>query len=225
VALSTRDGSIRHEAPFPYYLAGMSASADGALLAMAVDGGIGLLWDVEHWRPLREMEAPPASFYSHSCAISPDGRLMAAAQSYNSSDDGPGTVQLWDTTTGATLCLLAVNQEPVWDVAFHPTEPLLAVGTNSAGILVVDLEQRRIVRTIIDADKSWCLSFSPDGSLLAVGLDGPCFDVYRFDTGDLLFSHHDNNDEQTSTASFSPDGTYVAWGQGDYTVGLWAVED
>jgi hypothetical protein len=225
VALSTRDGSIRHEAPFPYYLSGMRASADGALLAMAVNGGKGLLWDVEHWRPLREMEAPPARFYSHHCAISPDGRLMAAAQSYDSPDGGPGTVQLWDTTTGVTLCLLDMRSHaPVWDVAFHPTEPLLAVGTNSAGIQVVDLEQRRIVRTI-DADRSWRLSFSPDGSLLAVAGDGPFFSVYRFDTGDQLFLHQDDNDLQTSDAVFSPEGTSIAWGQGDYTVGLWAVAD
>ncbi|MFY0521797.1 WD40 repeat domain-containing protein [Archangium gephyra] len=225
VALSTRDGSLRNEAPFPHYLSGMSASADGSLLAMTVDDGKGLLWDVERWRPLREMEAPPKNFYSQGCAISPDGRFIAAAQSHNNfPDEGSGTLQLWDATTGATLCLLSGNDPYVWDVAFHPTEPLLAAGTNGHGIHVVDLEQRRIVRTM-DCPRAWRLSFSPDGSLLAVALDGPSFSVYRFDTGEHLFSHEDNNDEQTSTACFSPDGTYVAWGQGDYTLGLWAVAD
>jgi hypothetical protein len=223
MALSTRDGSLRNEAPFPHYLSGMSASADGSLLAMVVENGRGLLWDVERWRPLREMEALPKNFYSQGCAISPDGHLIAAALTHNSSE-APGTIQLWDATTGATLCLLSGNDPYVWDVAFHPTEPLLAAGTNDHGIHVVDLEQRRIVRTF-DAPRAWRLSFSPDGSLLVVALDGPSFSVYRFDTGDHLFSHEDNNDEQTSTACFSPDGTYVAWGQGDYTIGLWAIAD
>jgi hypothetical protein len=224
VALSTRDGSLRNEAPFPYYLSGMSASADGSLLAMVVDEGKGLLWDVERWCPLREMEAPPNGFYSQGCAISPDGRFIAAAQTYNPTDESSGTLQLWDATTGATLCLLSGNDPYVWDVAFHPTEPLLVAATSDNGLHVVDLEQRRIVRTM-DSPRAWRLSFSPDGSLLAVALDGPAFGVYRFDTGERLFSHEDGNDEQTSTACFSPDGTYVAWGQGNYTVGVWAVTD
>ncbi|AKJ02673.1 WD domain G-beta repeat uncharacterized protein [Archangium gephyra] len=222
VALSTRDGSLRNEAPFPHFLSGMSASADGSLLAMTVDDGKGLLWDVERWRSLREMEAPPKNFYSQGCAISPDGRFIAAAQSQTPTDEGSGTLQLWDATTGATLCLLSGNDPYVWDVAFHPTEPLLAAGTGDNGIHVVDLEQRRIVRTF-DAPRAWRLSFNPDGSLLVVAGDGPFFSVYRFDTGECLFGHQDGNDEQTSSAAFSPDGAYVAWGQGDYTVGLWAV--
>ncbi|OJT20151.1 hypothetical protein BO221_33760 [Archangium sp. Cb G35] len=224
VALSTRDGSLRYEAPFPYELHAMSASADGSLLAMVVEDGLGLLWDVERWCCLRELEVAPKYLYAQGCAISPDRRLIAAAQTQNYPDQGPGIIQLWDATTGATLCLLSVNDPLIWDVAFHPTEPLLVAGTNGDDVHVVDLEQRRIVRTF-DAPRAWRLSFNPDGSLLAVAGDGPFFGVYRFDTGERLFSHEDDNDEQTSPAVFSPDGTFVAWGQGDYTVGLWAVAD
>ncbi|WP_257462428.1 WD40 repeat domain-containing protein [Archangium lipolyticum] len=224
VALSTRDGALQHQTRFYYALQTLCASEDGSLLAMMVDEGRGLLWDVERWRPLREMEATSRVFSSYGCALSPDNRFLAAAQSQSVPDEGPSGIQLWDATTGALLFLLPVRDPLVWDVAFHPTEPLLAVGTNGNDILVVDLETRRIVRTI-DSPRAWRLSFSPDGSLLAVGGDGCGFHVHRFDTGARLFGANDDNDTQTSEAVFSPDGTCVAWGQGDHTVGLWAVAD
>ncbi|WP_225888554.1 hypothetical protein [Myxococcus xanthus] len=44
-------------------------------------------------------------------------------------------------------------------------------------------------------------------------------------TGELLFRHANDHELQTSDAIFSPDGRFIAWGQGDSTVGLRSVTD
>ncbi len=87
------------------------------------------------------------------------------------------------------------------------------MGGNSNDLPVMDVRARRIVRTLRDVSAGASrVSFSPDGSLLVVSSDGPGFCVHRFDTDERLFAHGDDNDEQTSDALLSPDGTWVAWG-------------
>ncbi|NMO20260.1 WD40 repeat domain-containing protein [Pyxidicoccus fallax] len=221
VGLSARDGAFQLQAPLSQPISALCASRDGSLLAL-LGGGRALLWDVKTWRVAHALEGMGPDFSSDACVFSPDGRLVAAAVS--SSETLQGSVWLWDTATGARLGQLPIDTPFAWSVAFHPTRPLLVVGGNMDEVVVVDVESRRVARTLPGFGAGACnLDFSPDGALLVASRDGRGFGVHRSDTGELLFRAGDDNESQTSDALFSPDGRWIAWGQGDGTVGLWSV--
>ena len=100
----------------------LTFSSDGCLL---VGGGGGdkriRIWDVQSRKMLRTIvESNP----EESVALSPNGRLVAAAQSHGA----PPVTELWDVQTGKRLRVLAYSS-PVHVVAFSPNGRLLATGS------------------------------------------------------------------------------------------------
>ncbi|TSC24540.1 WD40 repeat domain-containing protein [Corallococcus sp. Z5C101001] len=223
MGLSARDGTLLRETAMPHVVSSLGASRGGRLL-MLFEEGEALLWDAADWRPVRELRGWPESISVNACTVSPDGRFAAAVA--RSDFEDRGRFWLWDLATDALPWSLSLDAPFLWSIAFHPTEPLLVVGGNTNEVAVVDAAERRVVRTLSQFDRYACnLDFSPDGRLLVASGDGRGFVVHRFDTGDVLFFHGDDNNPQTSDAVFSPDGRGIAWGQGDGTVGLWCVTD
>ncbi|RYZ37319.1 MAG: WD40 repeat domain-containing protein [Myxococcaceae bacterium] len=223
VALSTRDGTLQREAAMPHIVIGLCATRDNALVVL-FEGGEALLWGVSSWRPVRELAAMEADITLKACAVSPEGRFVAVVGTSN--ERGGECLWLWDLRTQDEPWRLPLEWPIAWSVAFHPTQPLLAVGGNSNEVRVVDARERRVVRTLRGFNRSACnLDFSPDGDLLIASGDGTGFSVHRFDTGEELFGDGDGDDMQSSTAVISPDGRCIAWGHGDGTVSLWGVAD
>jgi WD40 repeat protein len=213
---SATAGSLLREASLEETFTSLHLSPLGDSLLLTGYNGGAWLWDVHDWRMRREMQ--DSRIQLKCCTLSPDGLLAVAGGERNS-------VHFWDATTGASLEPLSVHASDVWDVAFHPSGHLLAVGTSWEYIHLIDVESRRVVRTLKGAASgNWSLSFSPDGELL-VSSYGTGFVVLRVRDGARLFGDHDLNDQQMSSAVFSPDGRFIAWGQGDGTVGLWGVPE
>jgi WD40 repeat protein len=105
-----------------------------------------------------------------SLAFSPRDRLLASA----SADQ----VVLWDARTWRKLDALTADRQGVCRIAFSPEGDLLAAAWSSRGAIVVwDVKARQqaflLTRLAEDDGDDFQLSFSPDGSRLAVvGHDG-----------------------------------------------------
>ncbi|AFE04953.1 WD repeat-containing protein [Corallococcus coralloides DSM 2259] len=222
LALAVESGTLLHESALPCPVTCFGVRADGTALVL-LDEGEAHLWNLETWQPMRNLRGISVSAQLKDCAFSPDGRYAAVV---GTPHDGTSSgVWLWNLEDGTGPDHLSLSMPFAGSVAFHPSKPLLVVGGNSNEVDVVDVREFRITRTLKDFH---CipsnLDFSPEGDLLAAGGDGRGFAVHRFDTGERVFRHGDDNDLQTSDAVFSPDGRFIAWGQGDGTVGLWAVD-
>ncbi|RKH74090.1 hypothetical protein D7X96_00575 [Corallococcus interemptor] len=220
LALSTTDGAICREEPLPSPVTGLGASRNGLLLVTTERDGA-FLWDVEAWRRVRDLPWLEGDLTVREVAFSRDSRFAAAVVSHDALDHQ--CLYLWDLTTNAPPWHVPIELPFVWSVAFHPRRPLLVVGGSAEDAIVVDVNERRVLKQFTEFRYASNLDFNPGGELLVESIDGRGFAVHDFETGKVLFSHSDNEDCQTSDAVFSPDGRFIAWAQGDGTVGLWGV--
>ncbi|QSQ10977.1 WD40 repeat domain-containing protein [Myxococcus landrumensis] len=219
-AWSTADGTLRHELRLDAIGLELGVALQGDLVLVTSPRGHALLWDAR--RGERVLELENASTPLQCCALSPDGRLAVAGT--REPGNLPGMLRFWETRTGAALPAIDLDAHSVKAMAFEPSGERLAVATSENQIHLIEASSRKRLRTLESPPVgTHGLSFSPDGSLLAVACAMAAFVVLRTRDGQQLFSHSDTNDMQASSALFSPDGRTLVWGQGDGTVGVWGV--
>src|SRR5262249_46559230 len=155
-------------------------------------------------------------------AFSPDARLLAAA-GLESAD-----VWLWDMQSGEPALLIAdaVPGCVVQALAFHPREPLLAVGgsdwfemTGSDGVVNLwEVQARR--RVVMLGGGAMSLAFDPSGRRLAVASLDRTIRLWDLQ-GRRLLGEWSGHAGTVRSVVFSPDGRWLASGSDDRTVRLW----
>jgi WD40 repeat protein len=118
-------------------------------------------------------------------------------------------------------------------LAFHPQDPLLAIGGRdtlgtgpAAGALALwDLARREEAAFLPSAAE--CLAFHPSGYFLASAALAPAVRVWRLErdgwTPSLEFELV-GHVETVSCLAYSPDGMWLAVGGDDHTLELWEAE-
>lgn len=210
---------------------GLSFTADGQTLTVAIDRGELQTWSVnkgvlQQTRPLtREV----ASF-----AISPDGQAMVAGVS-------DGTVRVWHSDGSLWHNLGEVVQVPCPPcgsyppVAFSPDNQTLASGSYDGTIHVWRLSDGQEIWTLKatpDANDETItgVAFSPDGQMLAASAESlpNTVQIWRLDNGHLLGSFPGQNFGGQSFGNhvaFSLDGKLLAVSTLDQGVWLIRPED
>lgn len=138
---------------------------DGTMLASAHGDGIGRIWDVTNRKELRELPDVHGSV-----AFSPDGKILITADVKSEGSMGTevsGGIHFWDVRTWKMLKLFDVGLESIRSIAISPDGKLLAVGHERSVELWEMVSGERLAR--IDCGELPVISFSPDGSGLAVG--------------------------------------------------------
>ncbi|GAA2257151.1 hypothetical protein GCM10010415_18110 [Streptomyces atrovirens] len=154
--------------------AALALSPDGTTVASIgwsryVGTGALVLWDVGDPRDPRQLAAmkpelpQPDSMQSDRVAFSPDGRLLATADTY-------GDLRLWDVSDPRSPRLRGKVEDAGGALAFHPDGDLLAVSSDRV-VELVDirspgdpkvLDERTAHSNLVSS-----LDFSPDGRRLA----------------------------------------------------------
>jgi WD40 repeat protein len=208
---------------------GLAFSPDGKKVALAgADSQTIHLWEVATGKDLRPQHGHRGDV--QAVAYSPDGRLLASGG--GDRQDGDTAVRLWDARTGRELRLLEGHAGRVHCLAFSPDGRTLASGGEREDFVrlwgLAGGGARRLGRTPPQdpADDTGsdrrvsALAFSPDGRLLAAGLDEGLLVIWDVATGAERRRLPGHEGRVTSLA-FAPDGARLVSGSLDRTARLW----
>jgi WD40 repeat protein/tRNA A-37 threonylcarbamoyl transferase component Bud32 len=204
----------------------LAFSPDGRTLLAVTKRDSATVWDVQsrslRYGPFRVGRG------TDGVSISADGKMVATADDHG--------VKLWDLATGASLGQIGGD---VGDVAFSPTEPVVAFvfegwgnsapveGGGNAEIWDV-VRRERITTMQLETKPSsgfalgWTVAFSPDGQMLATAGDDPLVHVWDVGTGKLIRQFEQDLGNAVWGLEFSPDGKMLAVSGGD-SASLWDV--
>lgn len=227
------------EIPRRRWLLGASALPAALMLAGCTDGGLPFLGrdpgsclgpseelpeEVHDTVPEGVMvdPAPPdpeTRFRSSTLAISPDGSMLAACESYDRTRlelaDSYGVI-LWDTATGDVI--RRITPPALGVIAWHPDGTRLAIGSGRR-ISIVDLEGNLEWNLIGhelprgDTASILALAYSPDGMQLASSSSDGSVRLWDL-AGDSCGAGHilEPGPRSNAALSCSPDGAVLAVG-------------
>jgi WD40 repeat protein len=217
----------------PRGVSDLAFSPDGEFLATASALGPVRLWSPATGQPVSSPVTAltgNGATSAHALAISPDSKLLAAAQWDDSGGGPPGfTVRLWNLATGRPVgSRLRADTGPnngVNEVAFSPDGRLLATADSNDTVELWNLAAGKLVGDL-EADGSSGVNgvaFSPDGKLLASADDDGTVRLWDSATGRLagVLPADREPDGNVRGLAFSPDGELLATVHDDGTLRLW----
>jgi serine/threonine protein kinase/WD40 repeat protein/Tfp pilus assembly protein PilF len=206
--LEVKDGSIRvgpaRRIPVQGRLQPRSLDREGRILAVSVAGppsGV-RVFDLEKSR------GKPAGLLHHGSAnvvaMSPDGRWVASAP-WN----GLG-VKVWEIPS-ARLASVLIPDAMIADVAFSPDARWLvtATATEYRFWLVDSWALGWIVKRQQGIDNPGSVAFTPDGSVLAIGLSPSIVQLHEVATGRAIAKLQSPDSDQVDVVGFSADGSQL----------------
>jgi WD40 repeat protein len=114
----------------------------------------------------------------------------------------------------------------VLDMAISPDDRVLALACEDSTVWLVDASSGMAKRTLRGDRTFWCVTFSPDGTLVAAGTG----DEGEQDSGTVRIWDVESGRERpaltghgTQCMAFSPDGRRLATGGADQAVKIWDV--
>ena len=162
-----------------------------------------------------------------SLAFSPDGTVLAAAGG-NANDFG---VHLWDAATGQLVGVLGGHTDIVWGLAFSPDGKMLASVSRDHTAIIYDWRTAEIIKVLNFPGEAVCVSFSPDGQILAVGgVDEPQGQVGRAAVWTFFAGSWEPSNKFTEyinvvTIAYSPRGGTLVGGGSSRNVQVWQTSD
>ena len=161
-------------------------------------------------------------FQATGLALGPDGSRLLV--------QGPeGRVELRDAETGRTLARVSDSEHTVEDMAFAPDGSQIATACLDGPVMLWDGRTGRAIGSIEEFGTS--LRFSPDGTRLAIGVDGEGRGTAAGTTRGIvriwdvrtrrILAALDGHPGAITGIAFSADGTRVATTSDDRTARLW----
>jgi WD40 repeat protein len=197
-------------------------SPDGTLLAVSAGNGAIHIWDLESRQVVQTLTGHEGLVVE--LAFSPDGRRLASA-----GFDGLGAV--WDLESGQAL-RLTQDEQFLFGIAFSPdgsqvatTSPMIETDPEERGIHVWDAATGTELYTlaITDTLSVYVVRYSPDGELIAAGIQEGHVLVWETSTGELAW-RLTGHTGLVAGVDFGPEGKLLTSSSKDNTVKVWDMD-
>jgi WD40 repeat protein len=169
------------------------------------------LWDINSLRQVQVFSSSPCYSDIFAVASSDDGSLVA-------SDAKDGILAVYRTHTGKVVYSRRYGGM-IYSVAFSPTAPILAFGSEfGAGLWLYTTD--RILSFPSLSLSVFSVAFSPNGRFIASASNGPSLHIWETDAADQVpdDSHHSY---EIRSVHFSNDGQLIVSASVDGTVRIW----
>jgi len=198
---------------------GVAFSADGARMAACGFSSKVLIWDWTGVQPTHREGLDLGVDSAYGLTFSADGNLLAVSCA-------GGSVRLYSTTTWKPVVSLPHDASGgiVRGVAFHPQDLVVATA-GRGGVKLWDARSGKLLPQQLESQTgtSTCVSFSPDGRLLALGTGLSEIQVWDFRSRQLA-ARFRVFPAVCRALSFSPDSRRLASGGFDGRVAQWDVD-
>lgn len=153
----------------------------------------------------------------HALAFSPDGKLLAAGDSY-------GLVRLLRVADGQQIATFQKHGWWVLSIAYSPDGEKLVSSSIDGKIKVWNIATGKCIHHL-EGHTNWIfsLTFSPDGKKIASACNDETIKLWDANTGKCIQTLEEHNGWVLGVA-FSPDGKTLASSSADKTIKLWNVE-
>jgi WD40 repeat protein len=216
------------------YVYGIAVSPRGDLIASGGEDGTIRMWELRTGKLLRVNGARHAAqsnvaireTMNHRAPFPTLSPILALRFSTDgktlTSTHANQTVCWWDVPTGKRLDSLTIPGGSTTTLTLSRDAKWLAAGSSEGGtIRLWDVAGQEVIREFGGEEGVLCLSFSPDGKLLAVGNTDATIRLWEASTGKLL--HRLENAGGGDGLAFSPDGRLLAATGAKRTVRVWDV--
>jgi WD40 repeat protein len=225
------DGSEIHELGSGYN-SRLAFSPDGDTIATGNREGVVWLWNVDSGQKIADLEESETSWVS-DLDFHPSGDLLAA--SHWGKVGSTSYVNIWDIEKGEVVRMLdlKMNVDAGTDIfSFSPDGELMAVADIDDSweyhVYLRDVESGEVVREWAIDKNPKSLEFSPDGSYLAVGVQGAPVTVREVETGTVVYTLDQTGFELGVSnwvyeLTFTPDGKHIVVSRADNSLELWRL--
>jgi WD40 repeat protein len=139
---------------------------------------------------------------------------FSAQGEYLASSSQDMEIKLWDVQSGQDVHAFQMRSVDMADIDISIEKNLLA-----SGEAIWDLESKQEIHTLERGSPlPASVAFSPDGSVLALGLMEEQITLWDVSSGQPLFAFERQDENRTKRMDFSPDGSLLAVGVIDGTV-------
>lgn len=151
-----------------------------------------------------------------SLTFSPDGTRLATAGS-------AGEIRVWDVVASKPIFTCKGAAQAVFSIAYSPTGNLLATaGGDDRTLYLWDADSGQCVKILRGhTNRTWSVTFSPDGLHLASGSDDQTAKLWDVETGECLQTLRSGG--RVRAVRFSPTDRHLAVASDDCTIAIWSI--
>ncbi len=190
-----------------------SFSKDGTTFCSGGEDAVLRLWDLKSGKIRMELPGHQGAVWTG--AVTPNGKRIVSG--------GPDAmVFIWDISTGKVERSFR-HAAPVWWIDVSHNSSIAAIASGDGKVTLYDVDEGQALRTFGNhAGGAFCVTFSPDDSLIATAGADSCSKIWSAQNGSL--KHSLAQFGPVYAVAFSPDGKQLATGGADYSLRLWNVD-